>query len=55
MYLDVIGWLNSLYTIVSLSLFPTNSYVIRKKKTCHVSILLSRVRDKRAGKMHARL
>ena len=32
MYLDVIGWLNSLYTIVSRFLFPTNSYVIRKKK-----------------------
>ena len=54
MYLDVIGWLNSLYTIVSRSLFPTNSYVIRKKKrSCEYSLIL--VRDKRAGKMHARL
>ena len=39
MYLDVIGWLKSLYTIVSRSLFPTNSYVIRKEKG-RVSILL---------------
>ena len=48
MYLDVIGWLSSLYTIVSRSLFLTNSYVIRKKKLpCEYSLVL--VRDNRTS------